>query len=434
MRPLDSARDVSAETPDLDRILELADEITILSAHLHAGEHRLLVLLAEYDRCRGWEAQGYRSCADFLAFMTGMDRGAARERVRAARVLEALPETSAAMERGELSFSKVRALTRVATAENETELLEVARRVTAAELERFVRGWRFEGKDEALREELRNRSRRFSVVPNLDGTYEVRGRLEPETALLLRRALDAAADALYARDDGSTPEQRRADALALLAERALAAGFGPNDRAPVSGSRAERYQVVLHVEADGARLDDGTRVSAETSDRLSCDASTVQMEHDGRGSILNVGRKSRTVRPGLRRALEARDGGCRFPGCGLRFTDAHHVEHWISGGETRLDNLLLLCRHHHRLLHEGGFRVEWVESGHPVFFDPRGLQVPEVPPVMILEKAVEILIEKNRERGVDPQWDAASADFRHVDHLPLDVIRDAREALLERFG
>ena len=139
--------------------------------------------------------------------------------------------------------------------------------------------------------------------------------------------------------------------------------------------------MVLHVdsdtlEADGSglgrsELEDGTRVSAETSRRISCDCGVVRVTHGS--STLNVGRRKRTIPPALRRALETRDRGCRFPGCGSRFTDAHHVTHWADGGETSLDNCVLLCRHHHRLVHEGRWRVDWWGRGRPVFFDPRGV-------------------------------------------------------------
>ena len=210
------------------------------------------------------------------------------------------------------------------------------------------------------------------------------------------RALDAASDALF-REEGRTPSavdpeasraaaaRRRADALGLLAERALAAGFSREEGAPVSGTRPERYQVVLHVEAEAlggdlpsssspprSHFDDGARVSAETSRRLCCDAAMVRVRHDGEGELLSVGRKSRTISPALRRALELRDGGCRFPGCGCRFTDAHHVMHWADGGETSLANCLLLCHFHHRLVHEGRWQIRWWGKGRPVFVDPWG--------------------------------------------------------------
>ena len=241
-------------------------------------------------------------------------------------------------------------------------------------------------------------SRTFSVVPDDHGMYIVRGRLTPEIGALLMRAIDAASDALFrvrrlphdaARIDTDVDAaQRRADAVGLLAERALAAGFSDTGVAssaprteisspaeacseslvqssapeagcacssrhvPISGTRAERYQVILHVDADTlsadgepgrAELEDGTRVSAETIRRLSCDASVVKVTHANDGSILEVGRKTRTISNGLRRALEVRDRGCRFPGCHLRFTDAHHLKHWADGGETGLSNCVLLC-------------------------------------------------------------------------------------------
>jgi hypothetical protein len=110
----------------------------------------------------------------------------------------------------------------------------------------------------------------------------------------------------------------------------------------------------------GAMLQGDLRVPAGTSRRIACDASLVVMTHGPDGSVLDVGRKTRTVPPAIRRALDHRDGGCRFPGCGLRFCDAHHVKHWADGGETRLGNLVLLCRRHHRAVHEEGFRVEIV--------------------------------------------------------------------------
>jgi hypothetical protein len=465
-------------TADPDRIDAVADEITTLSAHIHAATHRLLTLIAEFDRLRGWERDGHRSCAHWLAFNTGIDLGAAREKVRAARVLEGLPETGAAMARGALSFAKVRALTRVATAENEGELLELARGSTAAALERMVRAFRLgSARDEIDLERIRHRSRTFSVFPGDDGMYVVRGRLDPEVGALLMRAVEAANDALYRRStvggatEEVTPQQRRADALGLLAERAMAVGFGgtgvglgDEDGANVSGSRAERYQVLLHVDAamlgeagehgktgdqatpcrttgaahaacSGApgrsHLHEGTRVSAETSRRLACDSSLVQVHHDPDGRILDVGRRTRTIPSAIRRALEVRDRGCVFPGCGLRFTDAHHVVHWADGGETKLDNLVLLCRHHHRLLHEEGYRLElnaW-EGGRPVFYDRQGLPVPDVAPVPeVGARAVATLIRANRNRGVRPDWRTASCRWECTDDVPLDVLERAEEA------
>ena len=431
----------------------------------HAATHRLLVLLAEFDRRSGWELEGHRSCAHWLAFRTGIDLGAAREKVRAARALLGLPQTGAAMARGELSFSQVRALSRVATSDNEGDLLELARECTTARAplaagewsERVVRGWkRGSRQDEAALERERHESRTFSVFPDDDGMYVVRGKLPPEVGALLMRAVEAASDALYREEAGlerlagASPSsdtlraaaQRRADALALLAERAMAAGFGAEpgeDTAHISGTRAARYQVVLHVDSETlsehgepgrSELEDGTRVAAETSRRISCDAGLVRITHAPDGSVLDVGRRTRTIPPALRRALEARDRGCRFPGCGLRFTDAHHVKHWADGGETSLANVLLACAHHHALLHEGGWRVMWSGEGLPVFVDPRGgthydgrWKAPELP-----EHPVRALVEANRHRGVEPDWRTAGARWKREDDIPRDVYFRALEA------
>ena len=425
---------------DPDDVDAVADEITTLAAHIHAATHRLLRLIAVFDGMEGWARDGHRSCAHWLAFRTGIDLGAAREKVRAARALEALPQTSAAMERGALSFAKVRALTRVATPANEGDLLELAQGSTAAELERMVRGWRLlSRKDEADLERIRHASRTLSVFPGRDGMYVVTGRLDAEVGALLMRAVEAAADALYRQEaEGSadtdiTPAQRRADALGLLAARAMAAGATPT-------RGADRYQVVLHVEAGTlertgepgrSELEDGTRVSAETSRRIACDASVVEVRHGGDGRVLDVGRRRRTIPPAIRRALEVRDGGCRFAGCGSRFTDAHHVVHWADGGETKLDNLVLLCRHHHRLVHEEGYRLElnpW-PGGRPVFYDPRGLPVPDAPPITEAPPgAVEALIRANRRRGTAPSWNTASCRWERADEIPWDVLDRAEEA------
>ena len=521
---------------DCDALEELEEQIASLAAHIHAATHRLLTLIADFDRRRGWELGGHRSCAHWLHFRTGIDLGAARQKVRTARALEFLPGISASMARGELSFSKVRALVRVATAENESELLEFAQGCTTAELERMVRGYRRGSReDEQAWEQRRFERRALSVFPDEDGMYVVKGRLPPEVGVLLMRAVEAASDALYREDRGPVPDeeseraatQRRADALGLLAERALAAGFGGRTGGgaegetgsattmpvPISGTRAERYQVVLHVEAetpegegddgsyvaaahcsansrgvlsgrtphfdDGSyvapahcsansrgvlsgrtpHFDDGSLVSAEpsgsliacalrsrlviretaersegeTSRRISCDAGVVRVSHAPGGSILDVGRRTRTIPPAIRRALEFRDRGCRFPGCGLRFAEGHHITHWAEGGETKLENLLLACRFHHRLLHEEGWKVDWWGEGRPVFFDPRGgthfdgrWKWPEAE-----EEPVQALIEHNRRCGVEPDGWTASARWKRQADIPAPIYFRALEAVGE---
>ncbi|MGB5816786.1 MAG: DUF222 domain-containing protein [Thermoanaerobaculia bacterium] len=408
---------------------ELGNEIAELSAHIHAATYRLLTLVREFDEREGW-ATGFCSCAHWLNWRTGLNKGAAREKVRVARALGDLPVISEAMRRGEVSYSKVRALTRGATPENEEELLIFAQAGTASHVETLVRAWRKVDRWEELEEaEKRHQHRYARAYTDEDGMLVLRARLEPEVGAVVMRALKAAADVLYretedgekAGDKEVSGEQKRADALGLVAESALK---GELD----NGSRGDRYQVVVHVDAEALEdpdqpgqsvLEDGIRVSAETSRRLACDAAKVVMTHGPDGSVLDVGRKTRTIPPALRRALTHRDRSCRFPGCGLKFCDAHHIEHWAEGGKTKLDNLLLLCRYHHRVVHEGGIRVKMLPDGEPRFSraDGRPIPVAPVPPVLA-EDPIAQLEQRHREEGLEidaettcPSWDGGSWDL-----------------------
>lgn len=407
--PVDHASDVSAET----RMLvtppprahasgaaaadthALGEAIASLAAGIHAATFRLLTLLRAFDEREGWN-NGFVSCAHWLHWRTGIDLGASREKVRVARALAGLPRISWAMEHGELSYAKVRALTRVATAENEAALLDVARCATAAQVERFVRGWRrVDRASEAQDDERRHLARELRTWVDDDGMVVLRGRLTPEAGAVVMRAVEAASDRLFqdarlsptgdALSEEVTPAQRSADALVLLAEAALA---GDLDR----GTAGDRYQVVLHVDgaADGANADAGgvlelhhgvERVSAETSRRLSCDAAVVTMARDGGGDGVGdaVSRRTRTIPAFVRRALAARDRSCRFPGCTSRRCDVHHIEHWADGGVTHVSNLVLLCRRHHRAVHEGGFDVTTGPGGTLEFWRPDGARLREMP-------------------------------------------------------
>jgi hypothetical protein len=146
--------------------------------------------------------------------------------------------------------------------------------------------------------------------------------------------------------------------------------------------------------------------------------------------VLDVGRRTRTVPPAVRRALEARDRGCRFPGCGLRFTDAHHIEHWADGGETRLENLVLLCRRHHRLVHEDGYRICKDAEGTVVFFPPTGTAFGDAaPPPELAADPVRELVRRNRERGAAPNWWTNLPGYRRDRDVPWSLEAAAREAL-----
>src|SRR5216684_46230 len=167
---------------ELDR---LGDEIAELSAHLEAATARLLDRIREFDAREGWNT-GFRSCAAWLSWRVGLDLGAARERVRVARALGTLPRMAEALARGEVSYAKVRAVTRVATPETEERLLAAARAGTAEHVERIVRGWRRMDRKAERRLSVRQQSTRaLHVYPDEDGTVVVRGRLTPEAGALL---------------------------------------------------------------------------------------------------------------------------------------------------------------------------------------------------------------------------------------------------------
>ena len=659
-----AARPGPAQAPELEL---LGNQIAELSARIDAATYDLLCHLHEFDRRYGWE--GWRSCAHWLNWRTGLDLGAAREKLRVAAALADLNHVSAAMARGQLSYSKVRALTRVASPATEARLLAVALRATAAQVERLVRAWRRVDRDaQPDAEQVLLASRALCMQVDEDGMVVVRGRLPPEVGALLLRAVEAALEQVPATADGGEPTiaQRRADALGLVAESALAGGLDP-------GNPADRFQVTVHVQADAlpARdpADAAPRVSAETREvsltlsepvapagpcvaaetrvvspassgpvapaaprvaadtrvvspassepvapatprvaadtrvvspassepvapatprvaadtrvvspassgpvapaaprvaadtrvvspapseplapapprvaaetrevsltpseaaapaaslvaahsarertgggradsaagpgvaaesarsprgtsgresrsadtagwlplceesaprprdakdpnhqedrstgiacraslseqatiaaphisaetfeiseaafervdpetdldagqavieqagglhlshaaarRVACDAGIVVLRHAADGQVLDVGRRTRTVPSAMRRALLSRDRGqCQFPGCESRHCDAHHVEHWVDGGETRLQNLVLACRFHHRALHEGGFRVVPADTdGQFRFLRPDGTPLPAEPPAACWEGA-----------------------------------------------
>ena len=470
-----SARPGPAQPPELEL---LGNQIAELSARIDAATYDLLCHLHEFDRRYGWE--GWRSCAHWLNWRTGLDLGAAREKLRVAAALADLNHVSAAMARGQLSYSKVRALTRVASPATEARLLAVALCSTAAQVERLVRAWRRVDRDaQPDAEQVLLASRTLSMQVDEDGMVVLRGRLPPEVGALLLRAVEAALEQVPASADGGEPTiaQRRSDALGLVAESALAGGLDP-------GNPADRFQVTVHVQADALparepaeagppvaaetrevspassepvapaapRVAADTRVvsltpaepgaqtanlgaeqatigaphiSAETFEvseaafervapetdldaglavieqagglhigkeaarRVACDAGLVVLRHAADGQVLDVGRRSRTVPSAMRRALLSRDHGqCQFPGCESRHCDAHHVEHWADGGETRLQNLVLACRFHHRALHEGGFRVVPADTaGQFRFLRPDGTPLPAEPPLARWEGA-----------------------------------------------
>ena len=421
----------------------LADEIAELSAHLDAATHRLLELVRCFDAGSGWTTHGCLSCAHWLSWRIGLDLCAAREKVRVARALGSLPQIDDAFRRGRISYSKVRALTRVATPENEVSLLEMARSSTAAQLERICRSYRralngLAGKlpcDDEDQRWVRDRSTESGMI-------RIEAQLLPDEAALVLRAIEAArerawkarrtsvespAEAAAGVGRGKTVRRstlHRVDALVEIAEDFLASSAESNGPPVEIVVHVEAESLADPVSAEGGTLEDGLSLPGTTVDRLACDASVVAVVEDSRGNPLDVGRRRRTIPTALRRALRLRDRGCRFPGCTNTRVDSHHVVPWSRGGETKLANLISTCRKHHRYVHELGFRVEPRSGGSFAFFAPGGWEVKAAPPPPVSRDPVAEIRERNASAGLAidhqtslPRWDGAPADYHHIVHV-----------------
>ena len=356
-------------------IEQLDKAIITLAARINAATYELLVLIREFDERGGFLKWSLHSCVEWLHWRCDFSPTTAREKVRVAHALKDLPEISAAFESGALSYSKVRALTRVANPLNEAALVDFARTTTAARVEdrcRQMRNGTAASVDDANRAYAR---RGLSLWRNAArGTVTLTVELPLEEGELVVQALDKAMADTNAEGpefEATSYAARQADALVDLG-RAYLSGT------PGEGGTADAYQVLVHVDAKALAGEDGrSDLPVETVRRLSCDGSVVTLEVDGKGEPLNIGRKRRTITPAIRRALHARDRHCRFPGCThWRYVEAHHVTHWGRGGETKLEELVLLCTRHHRLLHEGGYEMRRDVNGEWYFRRADGRVIP----------------------------------------------------------
>jgi hypothetical protein len=393
----------------------LGQKITLLAGQLNAGNHRLLKLIAEFDMRKSWNSDGsVRSCAHWLNWRCGIALGAAREKVRVAGALAQLPLIDAAFASGHISYSKVRAMSRVATPENEDFLLMIAQHGTASHVEKVVGKYKsVRTTDEEGHERERENERKLVYFQDQNDMWIIHAKLPPEVGALVVKAIEAVAtpaqidkqkqlrepqknvsaetfsEAIEAEEPTHFQDllqHTRADALVALAEHFLATTKQNPQFQGLKGS--ERCQIILHVDINTLReqgkeashahqhcnMDDKHWISPQTAKRLSCDASLVTVLEDEQGRVLNIGRRTRTVPAAIGRALSLRDNTCRVPGCcESRYVDAHHIEHWADGGETSLDNLVILCRAHHRQLHQGNFTItaEKTATGQQLLFTTR---------------------------------------------------------------
>lgn len=454
--------DLDERLPELDldeperrrRVAAVDRAIGETGSHINAAMARLIDDIASFDELQGWWDHGAQSLAQWVAWRLGVTPTDARHHVRVARKLRELPQIAAAFGRGELSYWQVRVMVPCATAQVEGEFLNMARYTTAAQLQRVMGAYKgCLDRAEAERAEQRHAQRSLYYYFDDDGFLRIAGKLSPEEGKILATALEAAERKLRDELDDDTAkettlDQLQADALGEVARAALHAGghggpagepSGGDDADVATGVAEQAHPVVIptaaiHVDVmsvlngTGERCEvaDGPALASETARRLTCDCSLETLFY-GDDGLRDLGRRKRTVSARMRKALEARDAGCVFPGCERkRFLEAHHIVHWIYLGETKLDNLALLCWHHHRLVHEGGFKIQINEDLSFSFFDPHGQLIPRSPASG--DGDLTTLVERNHEAGLEidketcqTQWDGHGINLGDCVHALLSA-------------
>ena len=361
---------------DLTPIEDLDQNILTLCTRINSATYELLVMIRDFDERAGWTQWGLDNCTEWLAWRCDFSVTTAREKVRVAHALKHLPLISEAFASGELSYSKVKAMTRVASRDNEHQLLEFALRHTAVTVAERCRELRC-GKEISTGTAQRAwagrslRIRRDRERNRMTMTVD----LPLDTGELLEKALDKARDdeALVIPDLVDTSwSVRQADAFVNILNGFLSGETGSRNN--------DNFLVTIHVDESALAGGEGrAAVPIESVKRHCCSGHAVVITETSDGEPLGIGRRSRLIPKSVERAVRARDkNSCVFPGCrNRRFLQCHHVEHWAHGGETGVDNLVLLCTKHHTLVHEGGFTIRKDFLDRWAFCRPDGIAVPE---------------------------------------------------------
>ena len=461
--------DVAASPAEPARVpLERVEaQICELAGHLAAATCRFLVLLGDFDARRGWASWEMGSCAQWLSWKCQMSSGTAREHVRVARALRDLPVIRARFAAGRLSYAKVRALTRIATPATEAGLAELAGPMTANQLERFARAHRQVTRADDAEARVRRRlAWRVEEDGSLSGTF----RLPPLQGAVLLKALRAACADLAGdpRTDVSaetptaaatpaadTPPagQPAAGAPAVRTSSDLADGLVAVAESFLAGKvagadDAEIYQVVVHAgtdvlagpavpaapgvsaetppaparvpgdPADPARchVEDGPAISVSTAQMIACTAALSWMTHGDAGAVLALGRRRRRPSSAIRRAARERDGcRCRFPGCESRRTDLHHIQHWINGGRTDLDNLISLCPYHHKVVHDRGYIIAASPPGGVLLLPPGRHPAARLPAAARARRRIDTAHDADiTPDTIIPPWYGERLDLNHA--------------------
>jgi Domain of unknown function (DUF222) len=414
---MDTLTELSLITLPLERLEAVIWEG---SANLTAAEHDWLLAVAEFDRRRGWERWEAHSCAHWLSWQVGLDLRAGREKVRVAHALVRFPLISQAMGSGQLSYSKVRAITRIATEATEADLVQLALAGTTNQVERMVSAARRAdpGPEHREAKQWAQRGMRHEVQP--DGSVVITLRLPPEQAASFLSAAEQFAPPPEVLPDGTRESRaaRRADGAVAMAAAAHAAH--------AATSSEPRYLVTLHADVDTLARREGMceiegfgdscelpiGVAVATAARMLCDAD-VQVLFTKDGEAVGVSAKSSVITGRLRRLVLARDRCCQFPGCGRRAgIDVHHLQHRGRKGDNALTNLTVLCRFHHHRMHEGNWSVRR-EGDHLVFTAPDGRSFSDTPQSST-GNAGHVWGKGRTADDGRSQWCGDSLDLQHV--------------------
>jgi len=437
----------------------LEDELVSLAGHLTAAHCRWLLLLAEFDARDGWGGPGMRSCAHWLAWRVGMSVRTALDQLRVARALATLPAITSSFAEGRISYSKVRAITRIATPETEQPLLELALAGTAGHVERVVRLTR----QASARPDVEGSQRSVRWYFDDEGCLLLTARLPAEQGAALVATLNTLVDELdrnpaqrsAERGQPGTSPGNSAQRSAERGQPSSGANTPPTIPAPTmaarhaepmqvrradalvamaTGLRPTNAEVVVHLDVDRheAQVERGPGVPVSTAERLACDARVRPLLRDRRGNPLYLGRTRRLVSKTLLAAVRFRDDHqCRFPGCThTRWLHAHHIRHWLRGGGTDIDNLVMLCEFHHQLVHDHGFQVRG-RGTRLRFIAPNGQQIPPAGPPT--EGTSRTLVELSNSRGggkdsLTPTWAGERLDPTSILMRLLPERRPARAA------
>ncbi|MCY7300482.1 MAG: HNH endonuclease [Ilumatobacteraceae bacterium] len=380
---------ISAPSHLADVPLErLEAELCTWSANFAAAEYRWFALLAEFDRRLGWQQWECHSCVAWMAWQLGLDARTAREKLRVAHALAVSPLIAQQMRLGRLSYSKVRAITRITEPANEASLVDIALAGTTAHVERVVAVYR-----RALppphdaSDDIQWAKRGLHVRHNDDRTITLTITLPAPTGMEVLSAIDHLTPKAGPQPHGERPSlaARRADAIVAMAGTALAA---TDDQLTTN---RPRYLIHLHTGDDQQEAHPDGRddeavigVSDETAERLCCDADQENVTHNtndngynGDNEVTAVSDRSSVIRGRLRRLVQLRDRTCRVPGCDHRARrEIHHLHHRGLGGTDHIDNLLLVCAYHHHRLHEGQWLTQRHSDGTIEFTLPNGRTLP----------------------------------------------------------